>query len=95
MADMRHHVVPEGFCYAVPCELSKQTATAKRFPELAQLLKLCLLTHLTVRPAMLFCSFLYRFLQSPDKRRDENRIEEKRVEELCRALPMCECRSHI
>ena len=43
---------------------------------------------------MLFCSFLYRFLQSPDKRRDDvSPAGGECVEELCRALPMRERRS--
>ena len=68
---MRPRVVPEGFCSAVPCELSKPRTIAKCFPELAKLLNLCLLNRLTVRMEKLFCSFSYRFVQSPDKRRDD------------------------
>ena len=89
---MRPCVVPEGFCSAVPCELSKPRTIAKCFPELAQLLKLCLLSRLTVRTEKLFCSFSYRFVQSPNKRQDVSPAGEC-VEELCHALLMYAPRS--
>ena len=49
---MQPRVVPEGFCSAVPCEPSKPRTTAKCFPELAQLLTLCLLSRLPRRTSM-------------------------------------------
>ena len=98
MADMQHHVVPEGFCSAVPCELSKPRTTAKCFPELAQLLTLCLLIRLTIRTEILFCLYLYRFFQSAYKLRDDVWTTFPQwgecVEELCHVLLMHERRSH-
>ena len=86
---MRPRVVPEGFCSAVPCKLSKPRTTAKCFPELAQLLKLCLVGCLTVRTEISFCSFLHRFIQSPDKRRDDISPVGGNVYESCVVRYLC------